>query len=181
VAISNSTLIRLGLVPDILGTSGNDMLVGTNRSDSFAGRGSDDFIELFGPNDQARGGTGNDTILGGDGDDFLRGGDGRDEVPDGRGDDLIGGEAGRDILFGGLGDDLLGDSYHAPDLMSLTPLLEACRSDRPVDLFAGFDPGTIAGDVDIEADIVLGGAGDDRLIVDRQRELASVQGDLTVS
>ncbi|WP_285907462.1 FecR domain-containing protein [Pseudodesulfovibrio pelocollis] len=58
-------------------------------------------------NDSIIGGQGNDTLLGGDGDDSLYGGDGNDCLVGGSGDNWLEGGAGNDTLIGGDGQDWL--------------------------------------------------------------------------
>jgi Ca2+-binding RTX toxin-like protein len=71
----------------IVGTDGNDVIQGTEKSDViWAGPGDDTVY----------GGLGNDIICGGPGDDLIHGG---------RGNDWIEGGAGTDRVFGDLGDD----------------------------------------------------------------------------
>lgn len=93
----------------ILGTEGNDRLIGTDGDDVICGLGGNDRIHGGGGNDLLIGGDGNDVIRGGSGDDILTGGDGRDILRGESGHDLIDGGAGRDGLSGGSeGDQLLG-------------------------------------------------------------------------
>lgn len=57
-------------MPTIMGTAGNDTLVGA--SPDFFGSGGDDLIDALGGDDTIAGGGGRDTISGGDGDDIVR-------------------------------------------------------------------------------------------------------------
>jgi VCBS repeat-containing protein len=82
----------------IVGTGGDDILFGTNRSDWMFGLAGDDVLYGLG---------GNDWLFGGDGDDLLFGGEGNDRLFGGRGDDTLHGDDGNDWLFGGKGDDTL--------------------------------------------------------------------------
>ncbi|MEN3971800.1 lamin tail domain-containing protein [Sphingomicrobium sp. XHP0235] len=101
---------------NVIGTNGNDNILGGIGADVIDGRNGDDFIEGFEGNDILRGGNGNDQLFGGDGDDDLDGGNGMDRLFGGAGndrvdggnadDELFGGD-GEDLLFGGNGDDLL--------------------------------------------------------------------------
>jgi Ca2+-binding RTX toxin-like protein len=83
--------IRLNWSPLILGTSGDDTLVGT-----------------VGP-EEIIGGAGDDTILAGAGDDVIFGGNGDDAISAGGGNDLVTGNRGSDDVNGGAGNDILFD------------------------------------------------------------------------
>lgn len=82
----------------ILGSSDNDVLVGTPEADC---------ILAFGAQDQIYGGGGDDIISAGEGDDQVWGGDGNDVISAAGGQDILYGEAGDDVLSGGTGDDQL--------------------------------------------------------------------------
>lgn len=97
---------------DVLGTSGNDVLLGDPTysleagiylptSDSLYGFAGDDLLSGRGGNDSLLGGSGKDTLYGDSGDDSLFGEDG---------DDALFGYGDNDVLRGGIGNDrLLGD------------------------------------------------------------------------
>ncbi|MDO8617158.1 MAG: SdrD B-like domain-containing protein [Dehalococcoidia bacterium] len=120
-----------GLAPTIIGTNGNDVIIGTNQADVIVALAGHDFIMglnsgdviCAGPGDDAvlagegndwvDGGPGNDIILGGNGKDVLNGGDGHDGLSGGNGDDTLNGNAGMDLLVGGNGKD---DCDGGPDL-----------------------------------------------------------------
>lgn len=72
------------------------VIVGTDGDDNLVGGPSKDII---------LGGAGDDQISGGGGDDILCGGDGHDRIDGGDGNDLISGGGGRDRIAGGRGDD----------------------------------------------------------------------------
>ncbi len=72
---------------NVIGTTGNDTLNGTNAADYLIGR------------------AGNDTLNGGNGDDYLDGGAGNDTLNGGNGNDKLWGGAGNDTLTGGAGSD----------------------------------------------------------------------------
>lgn len=78
--------------PPIVGTAGDDNLLGTNCGETVDGRAGDDNID-------ARGG--NDTVIGGDGNDHIIAGSGNDVVYAGAGNDVVFAGAGNDIVFGG--------------------------------------------------------------------------------
>jgi serralysin len=103
----------------IIGTDGNDTLMGTEFADisilglagddTIYGYGGDDIIDAGEGNDVALGGTGNDVILGRDGNDQINGNEGNDTIYGEAGNDAINGEAGDDFIDGGYGDDTLVD------------------------------------------------------------------------
>jgi len=108
----------------IMGTAGNDHLVGKKASDVIYGGGGDDVI-TGGPNgnDTICGGPGNDNINGGrgfdnldgeGGNDHLEGDTGSDSIDGGDGDDDLSGSKGSDGLHGGAGDDVL-IGFKGPD------------------------------------------------------------------
>lgn len=102
---------------NILGTSGNDVLWGSEYADQIwagsyedfvAGLGGDDWMEgedgndlMFGEsgNDYMFGGAGNDTLYGGYSNNYLSGGDGDDFIVSNYASDTIYGGAGNDTLF----------------------------------------------------------------------------------
>ena len=112
----------------LIGTDGDDVLVGQKREEFIDGGAGDDIITGSGGadvivggegNDYVEGGEGADDIFGGIGDDTLKGGKGADEIYGGEGNDPIEGGEGADILSGGAGDDFIdggrlhnGDHYH---------------------------------------------------------------------
>lgn len=109
-----------GKVATIVGTAGDDVLVGTDRRDVIwagpgndtieAGLGSD--VICAGPGDDiVFGGRGNDSIRGGPGDDLLYGGHGDDQIYGEDGDDFIHGGLGIDVLKGGRGNDTIDGGY----------------------------------------------------------------------
>jgi hypothetical protein len=82
--------------PTILGTPGNDTLVGTSGADVIQGREGVDNIRGLGGNDIICGGRGNDSMKGNGGNDILKGL---------RGTDAYKGGSGRDLCIPGPGDD----------------------------------------------------------------------------
>ena len=109
----------------ILGTSGSDILKGTNQRDIIIGYGGEDIIDsgagddcvsgnagndsikLGAGNDVGDGGMGNDQIDAGAGDDIVHGGSGNDRLEAGDGNDFVYGEDGDDVLTGANGNDTL--------------------------------------------------------------------------
>jgi Ca2+-binding RTX toxin-like protein len=100
----------------IVGTSGNDRLIGTRHRDVICGRGGNDFIKgrrgndiLFGQGgrDIIISGPGSDDALGGRQFDVLDGNGGSDDLLGEAGPDFLRGFGGPDRLFGGTGNDCL--------------------------------------------------------------------------
>lgn len=136
----------------VIGSPGNDLVVGTDASERFS----------LGPgDDQLSAGDGNDTADGGDGNDLLRGGRGNDVLVGGAGSDTVtydertsgepvivslaagrGGGAGEDDLLGGI-EDVVGTP--GPDMLT--------GDDGPNGLFGG------AG-----RDVIYGLGGNDRIL-----------------
>ena len=75
---------------NINGTSGDDILDGTELADRINGGDGNDTIN---------GGGGNDALLGGNGNDSLYGGEGNDQLSGGAGDDYMEGGNGNDTYF----------------------------------------------------------------------------------
>jgi Ca2+-binding RTX toxin-like protein len=104
------------------GTSGDDILLGTNGPDFCRGFGGDDIIRTFLAEDVANGGSGDDTIRlggandvgrGGTGNDLVTGGKTNDTIRLGAGDDIGKGDGGSDAIFCGPGNDVAsGGSGH---------------------------------------------------------------------
>ncbi|MBT6362284.1 MAG: DUF4114 domain-containing protein, partial [Rhodospirillaceae bacterium] len=103
---------------DIDGTSGEDMLFGTQGDDTISGEGDedvlyggdgDDILEGDGHDDRLFGGDGDDTLDGGSSDDFLVGGAGNDVAIGGSGEDVYVFRPGdgQDVFEGGSGDDTI--------------------------------------------------------------------------
>ena len=90
----------------IVGTPGDDTLVGTNGPDVIVGLGGNDTI---------RGRRGDDVICGGNGSDTIYGNNGEDRIFGQRGRDFIYGNAHDDHIVGGPGPDRIdagwGDDY----------------------------------------------------------------------
>jgi Ca2+-binding RTX toxin-like protein len=89
--------------PTKVGTSGHDVLRGTNQRDLIKGRQGNDTIIGRGRRDILCGNEGNDSIYGGRGEDTLEGGNGNDNLYGGRGNDSINatdGVQGNDWLDG---------------------------------------------------------------------------------
>ena len=93
--------------PPIIGTVGDDNLLGTNCGETIDGRAGDDNIDARGGNDVIIGGAGDDHIIAGSGNDVVYAGAGNDVVFAGAGNDIVFGGAGNDHLYGDDGDDTI--------------------------------------------------------------------------
>lgn len=93
--------------PVMVGTMGQDTLVGGDRDDIIQGLDGGDLIRGEGGADQLFGGRGSDRIFGNGGRDLLVGRSGRDRLYGGDEDDTLWGVGGNDQLYGEQGDDLL--------------------------------------------------------------------------
>jgi Ca2+-binding RTX toxin-like protein len=112
---------------ELIGTPGNDRLIGTDRSDLISARdgkdtvlgkgGSDELYGMPGP-DSISGSEGADDVYGGDGTDELRGGDGQDDVYGGDQADVLNGGSGVDELSGGNNDETINALDNGPDLVN---------------------------------------------------------------
>ncbi|MFI3156852.1 MAG: calcium-binding protein [Methylococcaceae bacterium] len=85
----------------LLGTEGNDQILGYNTADVIDGLDGHDVIEGRGGDDLIIGGAGNDTLLGQEGNDTLDGGVGNDSLQGGVGNDtyLFGRGTGQDTVI----------------------------------------------------------------------------------
>ena len=109
-----------GLPATIIGTTGNDLINGTNGPDVIVGLGGNDVINGgngndvicgYAGNDTLNGGSGNDTLLGSYGLDTLNGQNGIDTLDGGDDSDTLNGGNDPDTLRGGNGNDgLIGGS-----------------------------------------------------------------------
>ena len=91
----------------IMGTPGNDILIGTNKDDVIIGLGGNDIIIGKNGNDRICAGPGNDVVIAGNGNDHVSGGDGNDLIVGGPGDDKLLGEDGNDLILGLPGNDAI--------------------------------------------------------------------------
>lgn len=100
----------------VLGTPGDDTLVGSDGPDCMLGYGGNDTISGGNGDDVLAGGPGDDTLNGGNGadrlyggvgEDQLIGGNGADSVDGGAGNDSLSGDNGADVMSGGAGNDVI--------------------------------------------------------------------------
>lgn len=130
-------------VENVNGTSGNDILLGSNGRNTIRGMGGDDVINGLGGRDSISGGAGSDEIKGGRGGDTIFGDGGSDDISGGAGNDELFGDSGQDLITGGTGDDKIKGGAHSDMLWG------GSGKDK-------IDGGSGRDDID-------GGAGNDRL------------------
>lgn len=87
-----------------LGTSGDDVIVGSARADRLFGLAGNDGLSGGDAGDQLEGGTGDDSLDGGEGSDSLNGGIGNDTLSGDGGNDTLTGSGGDDAYLFGRGD-----------------------------------------------------------------------------
>jgi len=159
--------------PPIVGTDGDDNLLGTACGDVIDARAGDDNIDaregsdvvIAGDgNDHIVAGAGNDIVFAGNGADVVFAGAGNDVVYGGEGDDRLFGEAGDDMLLGEAGDDLIvgGDG---DDVLVAGAGNDTVQGDAGTDTLDGGDGDDrlLGGD---GSDVILAGAGDDTVAAD---------------
>lgn len=103
----------------LTGTSGDDVLNGSDYNDRIYGLEGDDRISGQGGNDTITGNDGNDNIDGGAGDDVIGSGTGNNIISGGEGNDTIrvNNNGGNNLVFGGDGNDVI-DRTTAPGSLS---------------------------------------------------------------
>jgi predicted extracellular nuclease len=114
---------------DVVGTSGDDVLEGTDGPDHICGLNGNDTILAGAGADIVEGANGADTLVGGDGNDLLFGGNG--------GDTLVGGP-GSDVMHGGHAADVFDASDgFANDSVDGGPGIDDCSDVDAGDLLTG--------------------------------------------
>ncbi len=175
-ATSGSYAFRITLLnaPFALdGTAGQDLLSGALGDDTLRGFGGADHLTGEGGRDRLEGGAGDDTLVGDSTDPGAPGNPGEDTLFGQAGNDLLIGGGARDLLAGGVGNDtlegglagdrLLGGEGH-DELHDNTALFGPDGFSDILDGGGGND--TLWGGW---ADRLLGGAGDDRIILAFER------------
>ena len=123
----------------VLGTPGNDNLVGTFERDVIYGLTGNDTIGGIGESDTLYGNEDDDVINGNQTNDLIIGGKGNDLLLGGKGDDQIYGDIGNDTLIGGLGQDIL---FGGPDVDTFVlPTKAAVATDSLADTIRDFQVG----------------------------------------
>lgn len=151
---------------------GNDVVTAGDGNNTVRAGGGDDRVTLGNGNDVVDAGAGNDCVLAGGGNDRVFGGEGADIIAGGAGSDVLDGGAGADRVDGGTGDDWIiatsdaaNDCYEGGEGRD-TLDLSATEHGVTVDLKRGKAVGIEIGeDTVIDFETILGGSGDDCLIV----------------
>jgi Ca2+-binding RTX toxin-like protein len=182
-------LFQTGLSPQALnltGTSGPDLLHGSDLADTLSGGAGNDYLLGHGGNDlliagdpddanqrdSLYGDDGNDTLTGSGGYDTLNGGAGDDQLAGGKGADNLQGGEGNDTLDGGADDDYLVDYAGTNLLRGGAGNDELYAIDYMVFGGTAVGSGTVdGGDGDdklygSDAANFIGGAGDDSFEID---------------
>lgn len=136
----------------LMGTSGNDVIIGSAKADIINGLGGNDVICAK---------DGDDRIDGGSGDDKIWGGSGSDEIQGGGGDDVLRGQKGQDQLDGGDGQDKLYGNGGADSIKGSAGNDRLYGHASGDSLDGGDGDDTLIGHKG--NDVVLGGDGDDSL------------------
>lgn len=157
--------------PTVVGSNGDDVLLGTPGRDVIAGGNGHDIVYGLGGNDMLLGGNGNDTLYGGDGADLLLGGNGTDTGFGNGGDDSACGGNDGDVLVAGAGNDSLAGG-NGDDILSAGFGDDRAVGENGDDLLTGGP-----GDDDLRSgngsDIVGGGFGLDRMVGDNGNDRLS--------
>jgi len=157
--------VPFGSGQNIIGTAGDNRLIGTPGAD---------VIQTFAGNDNIAGGDGADVILTGGGNDSVGGGAGNDQVAAGAGNDQVAGGGGDDLLYGGKGSDLV-DGGDGNDIVSGDKGNDIVSGGSGNDTaYGGQGEDTISGGDGNDSifggqgnDIIDGGAGNDFISGDR--------------
>lgn len=148
--------------PPVIGTVGDDNLLGTNCGETIDGRTGDDNIDARDGDDVIVGGVGDDHIIAGSGNDVVYAGAGNDVVFGGFGNDIVFGGAGDDNLYGDSGDDtILGEEGN--DFISGGSGRDILIAGDGDDVVQGGDGSDVLSD-GMGSDTVKGDAGDDHVV-----------------
>jgi Ca2+-binding RTX toxin-like protein len=117
--LADGQAIRIGdFETFIVGTSGDDNIIGTTGRDFAVGGDGNDTMHLLTGDDVGVGGRGADWVWGDEDNDLLVGGDQDDHVMGGQGNDVLTGDSGADEVDGGEGNDVLSGGLGDGDLLS---------------------------------------------------------------
>jgi Ca2+-binding RTX toxin-like protein len=104
-ALAVSVFATVAVAQPFIGTTGDDVITGTDGRDSITGGLGNDTLNGLGRRDFIFGGRGKDTIDAGDGNDLVFAGNNDDTVNGGLGNDRIFAQRGVDNVNGGPGND----------------------------------------------------------------------------
>jgi Ca2+-binding RTX toxin-like protein len=173
------TLTAGGLPVRLSGGAGDDTITGSPGQDFLEGNEGDDELAGLAEFDGLNGGSGADRVDGGVGNDWVLGGADDDEVYGGAGADVVAGNSGDDLLDGGADDspDSLYGGDWPPDPSGADDGLDVgdfSSRAQPLDvtlpMFEHFSF-AVAGDSLLSVEGILGGAGADVLIGNRQENV----------
>jgi Ca2+-binding RTX toxin-like protein len=106
-AATGQGIDKLQNFENVIGSDGDDIVIGTSKSNEIWGRSGSDTIVGLGKGDKLYGQAGSDYIEGGFGNDRIEGGSDADLLIGNGGNDVILGQADDDTLAGVVGDDTL--------------------------------------------------------------------------
>jgi large repetitive protein len=135
------------------GSSGPDVVIGTNGDDILNGFSDIDILRGLGGNDIINGGSSRDIMRGDAGNDILNGGSGNDDMRGGTGKDILNGGSGHDLMFGGTENDILNGGLGNDRLYGENGRDTLDGGDGRDRLYGG-----------LGNDILRGGRGDDLLV-----------------
>jgi Ca2+-binding RTX toxin-like protein len=115
-------------MPQVIGTDGADVLVGTAEDEVICGLDGRDRIRAGGGRDVVDGGGGRDRLAGNGGRDRVAGADGRDRISAGGGNDFADGDRGHDVVAGGSRNDHL-HGGGGNDVLRGGPGTDRCHAD----------------------------------------------------
>lgn len=151
------TTVAVGEAPGVRGCT----ITGTSGDDVLAGTEEDDVICGLSGNDRIFGGDGNDVLYGDAGDDALIAGEGNDRLDGGAGNDRLYGEEGNDVGLGGTGNDrVVGDEGN-----------DTLTGGAGRDVLNGADGNDRLYARDKARDVVKGGPGNDRAQIDKKLDI----------
>ena len=165
-----------GLAATIVGTPGDDHILGTAAADVIAGLGGHDFIIGLAGDDVICGGASGDYLKGGLGDDRLLGGPGGDGLIDGRGDDVVRGGTGPDVAHLSRGNDLVSGGRRSTldQVFAFVPHARPLTVNLAAGTATGFGHDHVAGFEKVRVDsagsvFIIGSDGPNRLDVIARR------------
>lgn len=150
----------------MVGTAGDDVLLGTSAADLIVGMAGTDYLIAGAGADVIRAGEGDDVIDAGAGRDVVFAGEGDDDIFGGANADALYGENGDDWISGGEGNDLLDGGLGADTIFGGDgDDMFIGRRDDGDDAYDGgdgidtLDLGSLNDDVDVDLGTGIGGRG----------------------